>query len=66
MIQNEISPGIWADVDDAETDLNILPNSTYDAAIDLMTFGVDSTEVERYRLVARDGHIDVDLSLIHI
>ncbi|MEE3030503.1 MAG: hypothetical protein VX331_04760, partial [Candidatus Thermoplasmatota archaeon] len=61
VIQNEVSPGIWADVDDAETDLNILPNSTYDAAIDLMTFGVDSTEVERYRLVARDGHIDVDI-----
>ena len=61
VIQNEVSPGIWADVDDAETDLNILPNSTYDAAIDLLTFGVDSTEVERYRLVARDGHIDVDI-----
>ena len=61
IIQNEVSPGIWADVDNAETDLNILPNATYDAAIDLMTFGVESTEVERYRLVARDGHIDVDI-----
>ena len=61
VVQNEVSPGIWADVDDAETVLNILPNSTYNAAIDLMTLGVDSTEVERYRLVVRDGHIDVDI-----
>ena len=66
VIQTEVAPGIWADVNDAGTDLTILPNSNYDAAIDLLTPEVQDIDVLRYRLVARDGHIDVDLSLIHI
>ena len=61
VIQTEVASGIWADVDGADTVLNILPNSTYDAAIDLTTPEVQSTDVQRYRLVARDGHIDVDI-----
>ena len=61
VIQTEVAPGIWADVNDAGTDLTILPNSNYDAAIDLLTPEVQDIDVLRYRLVARDGHIDVDI-----
>ena len=60
-IQQEIAPGIWGDVDGASTELRIMGNSTYNAAIDMSTRTVQEPEVERFRLVARDGHIDVDM-----
>ena len=67
-IQKEINPGIWDDVFGDSTELRIMGNSTYNAAIEMTTETVQEVEVERFRLVARDGHIDVDmmLSLIHI
>ncbi|MBD19212.1 MAG: hypothetical protein CMB13_06230 [Euryarchaeota archaeon] len=60
-IQKEINPGIWADVGGASTELRIMGNSTYNAAIEMTTETVQQAEVERFRLVARDGHIDVDM-----
>ena len=60
-IQKEINPGIWADVGGASTELRIMGNSTYNAAIEMTTETVQEVEIERFRLVARDGHIDVDM-----
>ena len=36
-------------------------NSTHNVAIEMTTGTVQESEVERFRLVARDGHIDVDM-----
>ena len=60
-IQQEIAPGIWADVDGASTELRIMGGSEYNAAIEMTTRTVQESEVDRFRLVARDGHIDVDM-----
>ena len=57
----EIAPGIWADVAGAISSTTVESNSPFAIAIELQTDEVDESTVRRFRLAARDGHIDIDV-----
>ncbi len=57
----EVEPGVWADVSGAISNATLMPSAPYAIAIELETEVVDEPVVRRFRLAARDGHIDIDV-----
>jgi len=57
----EVAPGIWADVKGSTSKTTVESLSGYAIALELKTDEVDESTVRRFRLAARDGHIDIDV-----
>jgi len=57
----EVAPGIWADVQGSTSKTTVESLSGYAIALELKTDEVDESTVRRFRLAARDGHIDIDV-----
>jgi hypothetical protein len=56
----EISTDEWVEVRDVSTLVQIDADAPWSAVLELPTEVVEKSEVHRFQLVARDGHVDID------